>query len=170
MGLSLALFAGASRAEDGKPGRDFNARLSGAQEVPAVTTTAVTGKTTVKFGKALDNVKVGILMDTPATPITGAHLHCAAAGVNGNIVLNLLAPAGGAPPVAFQTLVLKQVLSATYTNTALTPNAVATTTCPVVINNIASLLHAIRTGLIYANVHTTASPNGEVRAQIFSQR
>jgi len=39
----------------------------------------------------------------------------------------------------------------------------------VVINNIASLLNAIRAGVIYANVHTTANPNGELRGQIFTR-
>jgi hypothetical protein len=153
--------------------REFKARMSGAQEVPAVTTGAA-GRIEVDFSKPLDSVGVEIVIGTkPATAVTGAHLHCGAAGVNQlplpNSVLNLLAPAGGAPPVAFQDLGTSLKLEATYVGANLTPVPVATATCPVVINNIASLLNAIRSGLIYVEVHTTANPNGELRAQIFSK-
>ncbi len=168
MVVGFGMYAGSAGAGE-SPAREFKARLSGAQEVPAVTTSAA-GKTELDFTKALTQVEVEIvIMPKPVTAVTQAHLHCAAAGVNGVIVLNLLTPAGGSPPVAFQDLPGVLRLDGTYTGSNLAPVATPTAQCPVVINNIASLLHAIRTGFIYLNVHTTANPNGEIRAQIFSK-
>jgi hypothetical protein len=165
--VGFALYAGSAAAGE-KPARDFDSRLSGAQEVPAVTTTAA-AKSEVEFTKALDRVDVEIkIMPKPATAITGAHLHCAAAGVNGAIVLNLLAPAGG-QAVPVQDLGSLILIEGSYVGSNIAPVATPTTTCPVVINNIASLLSALRSGLIYVNVHTTAFPNGEIRSQVLGK-
>ena len=41
--------------------------------------------------------------------------------------------------------------------------------CGVAVNNIASLLAAIRDGIIYVNVHSEGNPPGEVRGQIFAR-
>lgn len=165
--VGFVLYAGSAAAGE-RPARDFDVRLSGAQEVPAVTTAAA-GKAEVEFARALDSVEVEIvIMPKPATAVTMAHLHCAAAGVNGAIVLNLLAPPGS-PAVPVQDLGALLLIDGSYVGSNITPNPTASATCPVVINNIASLLQAIRQGVIYLNVHTTANPNGELRGQVLGK-
>lgn len=166
LGLGLAFYTGAAGADE-KPARTFEASLSGQQEVPG-NASSVAGTVEVQFSRALDQVAVEIKMDEPATSVVAAHLHCAPAGVNGGIVLNLLDPPGS-PPVAFQDLGNRLRLQGSYTGANIAPVAAGANNCPVAIDNIASLLHAIRVGAVYANVHTTAFGGGEVRAQILTK-
>jgi hypothetical protein len=38
------------------------------------------------------------------------------------------------------------------------------------VNNVASLLHALREGVLYVNFHSDVFPGGETRGQIFTRR
>ena len=164
--VGIGFYAGSAGADE-RPVREFKARMSGAQEVPAVTT-ALAGRTEVEFSKALDSVEVTMIITPVPTSALTASLRCGRAGINQTTaVLNLTSPAGGAPPVSFVSGTSSK-LEATYTGSAITPTGV-TATCPVAINNIASLLEAIRQWVIYANLQTTTSPNGELRGQIFTK-
>jgi CHRD domain len=114
----------------------FKGTLSGANEVPANTSTA-SGTVTVTFN---NDTKVLSLTATFAglTP-TNAHIHNAAAGVNGGVIFGL----GSAP---FSSPV-------NYTSVALTP----TQESELKANNY------------YVNFHTAAFPGGEIRAQLIKQ-
>lgn len=91
--------------------------------------------------------------------VTQAHLHCAPAGVNGPVVVFLFGPAD--PPVD----VHGRLASGTLRNEDMIPTEGEP--CGRVLNSIASLYAAMLEGLVYANVHTTDHPAGEVRAQLF---
>lgn len=110
--------------------------LSGAQENPAVTTAAAG---TGSFSFDLDTGAVEGSVTTFGITATAAHIHEAASGVNGPVIVPLTqGPAG--------------VWSAS-------PGAMLT----------ASQLQALANGNLYVNVHSAANPGGEIRAQIGRQ-
>jgi CHRD domain len=97
--------------------------------------------------------------------VTQSHIHVGQLGVNGSIVIFLCQtatnpdPTGLAPPCPQE---------GTVTGTITTANVIAgaTATQQLVAGDIAAVIAAIRAGAAYANVHTTASPGGEIRGQI----
>ena len=137
----------------------FRGDLSGAQEEPEIVT-ANSGVITVRANPELTQVVVRLRV-SEVGDVVAAHLHCNRAGENGGLALGLVAPG----PCAFDG----NHLQCTLTNADIlaTPgvaDCLATIGQP--INNIASLVAAIRAGNIYANVHTGTNGGGEVRAQL----
>lgn len=135
---------------------NFKATLTGAQEVPERNSPAK-GEVKVAFDKGFTKLDVDLKVSSNTVGvITRAHFHCAKPGENGPIVFGLFDP--GPFPVSDR-------VNGTLTNTDYTgADCVPTTGRPV--NNLASLAFAMREGLIYANVHTSVFPGGEVRGQM----
>jgi hypothetical protein len=106
--------------------------LSGDQEVPPVGTTA-SGKGAIKVA---DDGSVSGSVTTTGMDGTMAHIHLAAAGKNGPVIVPLVKTADGVWSVP--------------------PGAKLT----------ADQLKAFKAGELYVNVHTAANKGGEVRAQL----
>lgn len=64
------------------------ARMTGGQEVPAVTTDAV-GVTSLLINESRDEILLNASVNGLSGPITGAHIHEAPAGENGGVVFDL---------------------------------------------------------------------------------
>jgi hypothetical protein len=156
--LTAAVLAGFC-ASASASGLEFEARLTGAQEVPAVTTTQV-GELEVEFDTGFTQAEFTLSVFN-GVGVTQAHFHCQRAGQNGPVVAFLY---GFGP-----TVDVHGVLSAgTLTNASFTgADCVPHIGRP--INNIAALAFAMRDGLIYANVHTVAHPPGETRGQLVAE-
>jgi hypothetical protein len=124
---------GEIRGQLDKVGTARIASLSGSQETPPVTTTAFGGGIF-----AVDDATGQVSGFALASGLTGtaAHLHRAARGTPGGIVV----PLAGGPTLW------------------VVPDAAA----PV----SSELRTAFTTGELYANVHTAANPNGEIRGQL----
>ena len=127
----------------------WGAKLSGSAEVPANASTAAG-----TFVGTLDEA-AGTLTWTLTVPnitnMTAAHLHQGAAGVNGGVVVDLFIPASPQGTVsASGTSRLADVLKGPLAG------------------NAAGFIAAFKGGSIYANVHTTANPGGEIRGQVLS--
>lgn len=156
----VAFLAAPSIAYGG--GLKFEADLSGAQEVtdPAGgVDTGTTGQIKVEFDDALTEVEVELKIKN-GIGVTRAHFHCGRAGVNGPIAFGLFDPG----PLGFDD----EGAEGTLTNDDFT----GADCVPVIdrpVNNIAALAFAMRDGLIYANVHTSANPAGEVRGQLLEK-
>lgn len=129
-------------------GSRFEARLTGANEVPAVTT-AATGTFTATLDEAAGTLTWALSVPT-ITGATAAHLHTGAAGTNGGVVVNLFAAPTGA--------------AASTINVSGTARA-ADLVGPMA-GNLPGFIAALKAGTIYANVHTTANAGGEIRAQV----
>lgn len=112
-------------------------KLTGAQEVPAVNTTA-TGVASFHLNQTKDTMCIDIVAIGLSGPITGIHVHEGATGTNGGVVLNLSAFISG------------NRISTMITGSDLTAE------------NIEKYL----SGMYYLNVHTAANPNGEIRGQL----
>ena len=128
---------------------EFEATLIGANEVPAVSTTA-TGSATI----TIEGSEIVYRVDVVGLEgILVSHIHIAPPGENGDVNMNLC-------------------------NTADTPDCSTETTGVLVegSNGVTqggitfdSLLSAIRAGNAYVNVHTTQNQGGEIRGQITPQ-
>lgn len=115
----------------------FDAFLNGAQEVPAVSTTA-TGTASFSLNSTMTAITYLVQVNGLSGAITGAHLHEATAGNNGAVVVNLTPSVVG------------NVIAGTITGTDLTQE----------------LLESMLSSGVYINIHTAANPNGEIRGQI----
>ena len=109
-----------------------------------------------KFDKAFTRVEVKLRVQG-GDNVMAAHFHCARPGETGPVEFGLFSPG----PLLFDG----ERAKGTLTNADFTgADCVPTIGRPV--NNIVALAFAMRDGLIYANVHTTDNPPGEVRGQL----
>jgi hypothetical protein len=156
--LMLTVFlalCGIASARD-KDGLKFAARLTGAQEVPEQDSPAK-ADIEAQFDLGFTELEVELkISDNTVGTVTRAHFHCARAGGNGPIVFGLFDPG----PFPVGNRVDGTLTNADFNNVDCVPATGR------VINNLASLALAMRDGLIYANVHTTVFPSGELRGQM----
>jgi hypothetical protein len=160
----FSIFSTASGQEESAPKLKFRTNLSGAQEVtdpPGGVTTDTGGNVQVNFDRKLSRATIKVVVSR-GVGITAAHLHCAIAGVNGAIVVPLFSNPAGQDVDGELDLGDKAIVE----NADITPPPEGDTTCGAPLNNIASLAFAILTGRVYANVHSTANPNGVARGQL----
>lgn len=126
----------------------WRAALTGANEVPATTSTA-TGTFTATLDEAAGTLTWSLSVPS-ITSATAAHIHTGAAGTSGGIVVNLFAAPASGP-----------VNSINVSGTARAADVIGS-----LAGNFPGLVDAIKGGTAYVNVHTTANPGGEIRAQI----
>jgi len=141
-------------------GQMVQATLSGAQEVPPVTTGA-SGTSALTI--SADQTQISFSLTTQnITGVTQAHIHVGPAGVNGPVILflctNLTPPSGVPTPPTCPTS--GGTVTGILTAANLIPNIGAG------INTFANAVNAILNGNAYVNVHTSQNPGGEIRGQI----
>jgi len=129
-------------------GSQWSTALRGSSEVPPTTSTA-----TGTFSATLDEA-AGTLTWTLSVPsiqnATMAHLHQGDPFSNGPVVVDLFTPGAG-----------NSANSISQSGTA----RVADLKGPLA-GNFDGFVAALKTGTIYANVHSTANPAGEIRGQV----
>ena len=139
---ALAQSCGSSTAPVAKA---YVSAMSPANESPPKLTTGTGITTFVDNGSQID----WTMSLTGMTGVFASHIHLGAAGVQGPVIFNLFVPNG--------------------TNTA-TLNGVVGSGTITNANNVNISLDSLRVllnnGNAYVNVHTTANPGGEIRAQI----
>lgn len=127
--------AGILHAEHLSSHLQFTASMSGAQEIPEVVSDAQgVGVFTLDENKT--TLYINVSLSNLSGPITGMHIHEAAAGINGPVVFNL--------------------------TTFLTGNRAKGALKNITPDVITKLLN----GGYYINVHTGLNPGGEIRGQI----
>ncbi len=144
-----------------------HANMTGTQEVPPVTTTAV-GAVTFTINEARTQVDFVLEVTTPLDNIRESHLHIAPIGVNGPIVLDFcttsLVPPPAVVPLPPTCPAAPFRLTGSLTAVNLRPTSAAITGAGV--NNFADAVAHILSGNAYANLHTTSFPGGEIRGQV----
>ena len=133
-----------------QPDRNFTAHLTGDQETADVDTQAQ-GQIILRLSKDGTVLSYKLIVSN-IDKVFGAHLHLAPAGENGAVVVSLFGPV---PATGRVSGVLAE---GTITAGDLEG--------PLEGDPLSALIEAIREGDIYANVHTTDYPAGEIRGQL----
>jgi CHRD domain len=132
----------------------FDARLRGFQEVPAVSTTG-TGRFQAELG---DNViSYELRYSGLEGAVSAAHIHLGQKDVAGAVIAFLCG--GGGKPACPQ--------SGTVTGT-ITPADIGAGAAAqgITTGEFAETVRALRAGVVYANVHSDKFPGGEIRGQV----
>lgn len=135
----------------------FTTNLSGANEVPPVSTTG-TGFASVSLSG--DMLSISLSFSGLTSPDAAGHIHCCGpVGVNEAIAL---------PFTGFPTAVLAGTYSATFDLTvASTYTAAFVTTYGGTASSAeTALIAGLNAGEAYANIHTMLNPGGEIRGQL----
>ena len=159
--IACALGIGGTVAVAGGGGEPFEGTPSGYEEVPAVSTAA-----TGRFDAVVRVHKGKISWRLSYAGLTGdvrqAHIHFAQRDVNGGISVFLCSNVGNGPAGTQPC----PAAPATITGTATAADVVGPADQGIAPGELGELVAAMRAGLTYANVHSSAFPNGEIRAQL----
>ncbi len=135
---AVVLLALLTSVGTGQAQTQLTARIAGAQEVPAV----ATGASGLAVATLTDQgLSFRVTVNGLSGPITGAHFHNAAFGVNGGIVRPITADFTGNTAMGMWTSDDFQPLTA-------------------------ALIEDLLAGNLYINVHTADNPGGEIRGQV----
>lgn len=147
-------FQGDLELKKGRQVQAFSAHLTGDQEVHEVTTLAV-GKANFQLSKDGSELSYQLIVEGIEN-VTMAHIHLAAAGVNGPVVFWLYPQAS--PPQLIPGLFEGMLAKGTGT--------LANLVGPLAGHDLSDLFDAMTAGETYVNVHTSQYPGGEIRGQI----
>ena len=146
-------------AESGE--KSVRARLSGFQEVPAVSTTG-SGEFRGKINRTDTELTYELEYENLEGTVTQSHIHVGQRGVAGGISIflcsNLPSPPAGTPACPTP--------GGKVTRTVTAADVIGPTGQGVSAGEFAEVLRALRAGVTYANVHSSKWPGGEIRGQI----
>jgi hypothetical protein len=149
--LALLLGALAGCNDTSLQGSATEAQLSGAQEVPPVTTPA-TGAAQAIVSEDRQIITVTLTAQGFTSPVAAAHIHAGAPGVNGPVIFTLFDSG------------VHGFFASPYT---VTLDADDLQAAPAFnITTLAEAIQAIETGQAYVNIHTANNPDGEIRGQL----
>lgn len=153
--LTVALLGTAMvSADSGR--RDMKARLSGFQEVPAISTQG-SGSLRLKVNDAGTAIAFELsYANLEGGAAAAAHIHFAQPGVNGAPIAFLC---GGTKPAC-------PAAPAKITGTIVATDILDASAQGIAAGQLGEALRAMRAGVTYVNVHTPAFPNGEIRGLI----
>ena len=174
--LMLALAASVSATDDDANASKKKVRpvrvetsLRALEEVPVVSSLGASGY----FKATLDEENLTITyelsyQDLEGAPLAG-HVHVGQVGVNGNIPLFLCANAPALPPATTPAVQACPPAPATITGVLTPENIIPRPTQgidAVSPEDFIELIRLMRSGAMYANVHSTKYLGGEIRGQI----
>jgi hypothetical protein len=146
----------------------IEARLTGYQEVPSVSTPA-SGEFKAKISHDGQQIDYELTFSGLVGTVQQSHIHFAQRGVNGSIVVWLCQTATTPAPAAVAGITPFCPQSGTVSGqiTAASVITAGTASQQIVAGELDEVIAAIRAGAAYANVHATPlNPGGEIRGQI----
>ena len=137
-------------------GRNIDIQVTGSQEVPSVNT-STTGRYWAQFNE--NGASMTHRIDVfSGDEITGVHLHCAAPGSNGPVVVNVFSDPNGTD------------VNGQLGGGAIYDGNIADADCMSKIgyniDTVRDLARAINDGKIYVNVHSQSHPDGLIRGNL----
>ncbi|HEX2410917.1 MAG TPA: CHRD domain-containing protein [Solirubrobacteraceae bacterium] len=168
----VALLGVVGAAVAGGGGRGIEERLTGYEEVPAISTDG-SGKFAAKFARFGDSIKFRLSYRDLEGAVQQAHIHLGQEGVNGGISVFLCTNLGNGPagtqacPVAPAT-----VTGEIGPEDVIGPGPMPPTSPGqgIEVGAFDELVDAIEAGVTYVNVHSSKWPGGEIRAQLEDDR
>lgn len=156
--LMFALAAGLPLAAAAE-GAWFKAPLHGYREVPSISTS---GAGTFIAHVHSDRIEFQLSYSRLQGSVTQAHLHFGQYSVNGGVAVFLCSNLAGAPagtPACPS--------SGTVTGTITASDVIGPAAQGIGPGQYAELVRAIKAGKVYANVHSSLHPGGEIRSQLY---
>ena len=141
--------------------REVRTRLTGFQEVPAVSTDA-SGKFRAKLRASSEEIQYQLSYAHLSGAVQQAHIHLGQRAVNGGISVFLCSNLGNGP-AGTQAC---PPAPATISGTIRPANVIGPLDQGIDAGEFGELLRAIKAGVTYANVHTATHPGGEIRGQL----
>ena len=158
----LALLGVVGAAIAGGGGSKISERLTGYEEVPALSTTG-SGKFQARIARFGDTIRYRLSYRDLESAVTQAHIHFEQRSNNGGIMVflcsNLPNPPAGTPACPPDGGTVRGVLGPEDVTAGAAAQGIA-------LGEFDEVVDAIRAGATYANVHTTGRPGGEIRAQL----
>ncbi len=133
---------------------ELSVKLKGFEEVPPISTP---GRGDLKGQLDGDELEFRLRYSGLEGAVAAAHIHFAQRGVNGAIIVHLCG--SGGKPACPQA-------PATLEGTITGADVVAVAAQGISGGDLGELLHAIRAGTAYVNVHSALYLNGEIRGQV----
>ena len=132
----------------------FSASLAGGNEVPPINSAG-----TADFEMTIqDPITFSLTFSGLSSPLSVSHLHFAPSKVAGGVMIFLCG--GGNQPAC------PAATSGTITGTITAANVTGPGGQGITPGDLDSALGAVRSGLSYANMHTTMFPGGEIRGDV----
>jgi hypothetical protein len=141
--------------------KGLHARLSGFQEVPAVSTDA-SGKFRAKLRTSSQAIEYELSYANLTGAVQQAHIHLGQRAVNGGISVFLCSNLGNGPPGTQAC----PAAPATISGTIRPADVVGPVDQGIDPMQFDELVRAIRAGVTYANVHSETFTGGEIRGQL----
>ena len=139
--------------------------LRGYEETPAVSTEGH-GSFQARISRSSDEIPFTLSYDALEGDVTQAHIHFGQKSVAGGIAVFLCSNLGNGPagtPACPPP-------PATVTGTITPEDVIGPTSQGISGGEFDELVRALRSGVAYANVHSTTWPGGEIRGQLDQRR
>jgi CHRD domain len=156
LGLALVAVLVASTAlahdDNGKGGK---AKLSGFQETPL--TLSTTGKGSFRAKVRSDGIRYTLRYEDLEADATAAHIHLGQQATSGGVIA-FLCSGGDKPACPAREGEVTGVIDAA--------DVIGPASQGIAAGELTEVIRALRAGFVYANVHTTKYPGGEIRGQV----
>ena len=157
-----ALAVGGTAAFAGGGPKQSKGALNGYQEVPAVSSTGG-GSFRAAVSQTGDAIAYKLSYSALEGDVTQAHIHFGQRGVNGSIVTFLCSTLGNGPAGTQACPPAPATIEGTIEADDIVASAAAQ---GIAAGEFAEVLRAIKSGMTYANVHSTKHAGGEIRSQL----
>jgi len=160
--VALSAAVGVQAFADKNKHKVKTVQLNGYNETPNALNTPATGTFSATIDDQAQTITYTLTYSGIPTSVTQAHIHFGhrftSQGVAVFLCTNLGNGPAGTPACPAQ--------AGTVTRTVHASDVVGPAAQGIQPGDFASIVKAIRAGVAYANVHTTAFPGGEIRAQL----
>ncbi len=155
LAVTSLIYAGAVGADDER--HRVNATLSGFQETPSTLSSPGSGRFTAKIDDDAQTIDYKLSFEGLEAPAFVAHIHLGARATTGGVSAFLCG--GGNKPACPPG-------GGTVTGTITPADIIGPAAQGIAPGQFAKVIRAIRNGAVYANVHSTLRPGGEIRGQL----
>jgi hypothetical protein len=161
--VAAAAGTSAVASGDSRGGRNIvREHLSSYQEAPQTLSTTGVGSFQVWIDDDEQQIRYRLSYSSLAGDVTAAHIHLGAVHQAGGIIVFICANAGTIPPDTQTCPAAPAVVTGTFTPTTVVGPAAQ----GIAAGEWAEFVAALRAGVTYVNVHSSAYPAGEIRAQL----